>query len=120
MIAFCQAEHYAVLLNPLRSKGTLDVIYNSDDRTQPFPAEALALAYHNDGYTVIRAEYQIDELDNGFPRILQFLPNCVTVVKYFMGLNTWHITPYQFYQWLIRTKRAKIVDEELIRGTAIQ
>ena len=62
---------------------------------------------HKKDYKVLQIEKEYD-FNSKICSLRNALPNCVNVVKMFIGLKTWSQTPYQLYKHLLRNN-AKIL-----------
>lgn len=77
----------------------------------PIAADEDAILKYFKDSTVLRVD-KTSSFTTNFLGTINIL-SCVTAAKYFLGINLWAITPYQFYKKLIRSKKIQV---EFIQG----
>lgn len=75
--------------------------------TRPLPVAEVAKAWASTGYTVLEYETVVDS-SRKMNHITLCVPTCVSVVKAFLGISSWSVTPFQLHNWLLKNGAKKI------------
>lgn len=107
---FAQTGHFITMVDPANHGVVVQTLYNLEDSNITINADALALAYVQQGYTVVYYENKVDVSKY----LLHFVPSCVTVVKYILGITSRALTPHGLYQWLLSNGGVKLTEENIM------
>jgi hypothetical protein len=75
--------------------------------TKYLEAEQVAAAYAGSGGIVLKYKSLVD-YDKSIYHVTSWIPTCVTIIKGFMGIRCWAITPLQLYKWLLKNGAEQI------------